>query len=96
MDHAFGGANLLHLRALARQDARNQNGAARMMAERLAAVNQLGRSKLEGHRIESRKSKFENRNPPRASSFAFRIPTFESQLSSFDFRVSGFEFPSYM
>jgi hypothetical protein len=49
MDYSFGSTNFLHLRALARQDARNQNGAARMVAEGLASVNQLDRSKFKGH-----------------------------------------------
>ena len=49
MDHSFGGTNFLHLCALPRQDTRNQNGAARMVAQGLAAVDQLARSKFEGH-----------------------------------------------
>ena len=41
--HTFSGANFLYLGALAGQHARRQHGASRVVAERLAAVDQFDR-----------------------------------------------------
>jgi len=89
MDHSFGGTNLLHLRALPRQDTRNQNGAARMVAQGLASVNQLDRSKFEWHCVETRKSKLENQK----SKIENRKP---KTAAIFEFRFSSFEFPAHI
>ena len=104
MDHAFGGADFLHLRALPRQDTRNQNGAAPVVAQGLAAVNQLGRSKFEGRianrnwKIETRelkldtgKSKLENRTRDEIRISALCAIHFDSQ-----FRIASSQFPTHI
>ena len=49
MGDSLGGADLVHFGAFTRQDARNQNRTARVVAQGIATVDQLGGGKFEGH-----------------------------------------------
>jgi hypothetical protein len=65
MGDSLGGADLLHFGAFTRQDARNQNCPARVVAQGVATVDQLCRRKLERpHKIQNGnwKLEMENRN----------------------------------
>ena len=49
MGDSLGGADLVHFGAFTRQDARNQNRTARVVAQGLTSVDQLDRSDFKRH-----------------------------------------------
>jgi len=59
MGDALGGADRLHFGAFTGQDTRNQNCTARVVAQGVAAVDELGWRKLERPHSENPKAKLE-------------------------------------